>query len=189
MDADVAAGSGWVTTEVAARALRVSPRTIRRYIERGELAAKPQGEGVNRAWLVSVDSLHALRAARPDPKDTRGINHEEAVSGNSIAEALRDMVARIEERAGEAAELRTRLELTARTQSTVEERLAEERRLRHEAERERDELRRRLGEWPSWWDVVIARPSWWGIVLVCGVAAVAAVAAVAVLLIYLVLLQ
>jgi len=30
--------SGWITTEVAARAVRVSPRTIRRYIERGELA-------------------------------------------------------------------------------------------------------------------------------------------------------
>src|SRR4028119_53910 len=56
--------SGWITTEVAARAVRVSPRTIRRYIERGELEAKPEGEGVRREWLVSVGSLHALRATR-----------------------------------------------------------------------------------------------------------------------------
>jgi hypothetical protein len=175
IDADAAAGSGWVTTEVAARALRVSPRTIRRYIERGELAAKPQGEGVNRAWLVSVDSLHALRASRPDPEDTRSVDRE-AVPENSIADALRDMAARIEKRAAEAAELRTRLELTARAQSTVEERLAEERRLRQEAERERDDLRWRLEE----------RPSWWGLLLV---SCVGAVAAVALLLIYLVLLQ
>ena len=52
-------------TDVAAKAVLVSPRTIRRYIEQGELEAKPQGEGVNRAWLVSVDSLHALRFSRP----------------------------------------------------------------------------------------------------------------------------
>jgi len=62
--ADKTANSGWVGTDVAAKAVRVSPRTIRRYIERGELEAKPQGEGVNRAWLGSVDSLHALRFSR-----------------------------------------------------------------------------------------------------------------------------
>jgi hypothetical protein len=33
-----------VTTEVAARAVRVSPRTIHRYIARAELEGKPQGE-------------------------------------------------------------------------------------------------------------------------------------------------
>ena len=179
--ADATAGSGWVTTEVAARALRVSPRTIRRYIKRGELAAKPQGEGVNRAWLVSVESLHALRAARPpDPEDARRSDVEREavlrVADGGMAEALREMVARIEARTAEAVELRTHLELSARAQSTVEERLAEERRLRQEAERERDDLRRRFEE----------RPSWWGIVLVCGVGTVAAVA---LLLIYLVLLQ
>ncbi len=67
--ADKTANSGWVGTDVAAKAVRVSPRTIRRYIERGELEAKPQGEGVNRDWLVSVDSLHALRFSRPADGD------------------------------------------------------------------------------------------------------------------------
>ena len=33
--ADKTANSGWVGTDVAAKAVRVSPRTIRRYIERG----------------------------------------------------------------------------------------------------------------------------------------------------------
>jgi hypothetical protein len=84
------------------------------------------------------------------------------------------MAARIEKRTAEAAELRARLELTARAQSALEERLAEERRLRQEVERERDDLRQRLEE----------RPSWWGIVLV---SCVGAAAAVALLLIYLVL--
>src|ERR687885_619529 len=65
MDASaLEAPSGWVTTEVAARAIRVSPRTIRRFIERGDLEAKPQSEGVKRTWLVSIDSLHRLRASR-----------------------------------------------------------------------------------------------------------------------------
>src|SRR3712207_1903259 len=62
--ADLSSESGWITTEVAALAVRVSPRTIRRYIDQGKLEAKPQGEGVRREWLVSVDSLHALRASR-----------------------------------------------------------------------------------------------------------------------------
>jgi hypothetical protein len=171
--ADTTAGSGWVTTEVAARALRVSSRTIRRYIERGELAAKTQGEGVNRAWLVSVDSLHALRTSRMDQEDTRG-GGSDTVPENSIADALRDMAARIEERAAEAAELRAHLELTTRAQSTVEERLVEERLQRQEAEKERDDLRRRLDE----------RPSWWGIALA---SCVGAAVAVALILIYLVL--
>src|SRR5215204_1650289 len=62
--ADLSSQEGWITTEVAARAVRVSPRTIRRYIEQGRLEAKLQGEGVRREWHVSVDSLHALRASR-----------------------------------------------------------------------------------------------------------------------------
>ncbi len=134
--ADATADSGWVTTDVAARAVRVSPRTVRRYIERGELEAKPQGEGVNRTWMVSVDSLHALRASRPRDGNDRGGKAADGATDN-LADVLRDMAARLEERAAEAAELRTRLELTARAQSTVEE---EARGLREERDRLRDEL-------------------------------------------------
>jgi colicin import membrane protein len=149
-NADVSGESGWVATDVAARALRVSPRTIRRYIDQDKLEAKPQGEGVRREWLVSVDSLHALRASR---------TIEEAVSeedrafeyADSFADIVREMTARLERRAEEAAELRVRLELTERAQSTLEDErrqalqeLEDERRRRAEAERERDDLRRQL---------------------------------------------
>jgi chromosome segregation ATPase len=149
-DADLSSESGWVTTDVSAKAVRVSPRTIRRYIDQGKLEAKPQGEGVRREWLVSVDSLHALRASRPIeedvPEEARSIDH-----ADSIADVLREMSARLESRAEEAAELRVRLELTERAQSTLEDErrqtaqeLEEERRRREEAERQREDLRREL---------------------------------------------
>ena len=142
---------------MAAKAVRVSPRTIRRYIDQGKLEAKQQGEGVRSEWLVSVDSLHALRASRAfedtGPRTDRGGGADEAAaaSTDSIADVLREMAARLERRAEEAAELRVRLELTERTQSTLEderrralEELAEARRRQEEIERERDELRREL---------------------------------------------
>jgi helix-turn-helix protein len=148
--ADLSGESGWVTTDVAARAIRVSPRTIRRYIERDELEAKPQGEGVRREWLVSVDSLHALRATR-----TSGAAVSEADRGiepaDSVADVLREMSASLVSKAEEAAELRVRLQLTEQAQSTTEEarrraeeELAEERRRREEAERRAEDLERRL---------------------------------------------
>lgn len=145
-NADVSAESGWVTTEVDAKAVRVSPRTIRRYIERGELEYKPHGEGVRREWLVSVDSLRALRATR-----TGGERVPDADRGMEFADVLRDMTVRLETRAEEAAELRVRLEITERAQSTLEDErrqalqeLEEERRRREAAEREREDLRREL---------------------------------------------
>jgi hypothetical protein len=151
-NADTSGESGWITTEVAARAVRVSPRTIRRYIERGELEAKPQGEGVRREWLISVDSLHALRATRPPsanvPEVAREVEH-----ADSIADVLRDMSASLVARAEEAAELRVRLQLTEQAQSTIEEgrrraeeELAGERRRREDAERRAEDLERRLQE-------------------------------------------
>ena len=141
-----------MTTEVAARAIRVSPRTIRRYIEQRKLEAKPQGEGVRREYLVSVDSLHALRAARPPSTGVPEIDRE-GEHADSIADVLRDMSASLVARAEEAAELRVRLQLTEQAQSTIEERrrkaeeeLAEERRRREEAERRAEDLERRLRE-------------------------------------------
>ena len=148
--ADPSAASGWVTTDVAARAVRVSPRTIRRYIDQGKLEAKPQGEGVRREWLVSVDSLYALRASRTTEGAVPDVDREVGYA-DSIADVLREMTARLESRAEEAAELRVRLELTERAQSTLEDErrralqeLEEERGLREEAEREREDLRREV---------------------------------------------
>ena len=148
--ADLSSESGWVTTDVAAKAVRVSPRTIRRYIDQEKLEAKLQGEGVRREWLVSVDSLHALRASRTNEEDIPDVSPG-AESAASIADVLREMSARLESRAEEAAELRVRLELTERAQSTLEderrqavEELEQERRGRKETERELEELRRQL---------------------------------------------
>jgi len=134
--ADLSAPSGWVTTDVAARAVRVSPRTIRRLINRSELEAKAEGEGVERRWLVSVDSLHALRATK-ELGDTSPPGVREDVPEDSIADVLRDMATRLEMRTAEAVEMRTRLELTEEAQSTREE---EARRLKEENERLRAEL-------------------------------------------------
>jgi Helix-turn-helix domain len=147
---DLSSDQGWVTTDVAAKAVRVSPRTIRRYIDQGKLQAKPQGEGVRREWLVSVDSLHALRASRTNEGDVPDVSPGvEPV--DSIADVVREMSARLESRAEEAAELRVRLELTERAQSTLEDErrqavqeLGQERRRREEAEQEREDLRREL---------------------------------------------
>jgi hypothetical protein len=147
---DLSSETGWVTTDVAAKAVRVSPRTIRRYIDQGKLQAKPQGEGVRREWLVSVDSLHALRSSRTTEGNVPDVSPGvEPV--DSIADVVREMSARLESRAEEAAELRVRLELTERAQSTLEDerrqvvqQLEQERRRREEAEREREDLRQQL---------------------------------------------
>jgi hypothetical protein len=157
--ADLAAGSGWVNTDVAARAVRVSPRTIRRLIERGKLAAKQEGEGVEKRWLVSVDSLHLLRASRSEGADglrgDRGVGRENIRAPladtpvDGMADVVRNLAVRLEERTAEAVEYRTRLEITERAQSTVEE---EARRLREENERLRSELEGlKKHEERPWW--------------------------------------
>ena len=114
--ADLSSESGWVTTDVAARAVRVSPRTIRRYIDQGKLEEKPEGEGVRREWLVSVDSLHALRASRTfeeqSPRTDRASHAD--FSADSIADVLREMATWLERRAeagGERQETTERPEL------------------------------------------------------------------------------
>jgi hypothetical protein len=68
---DVRGESGWITTRVAAEALGVDPRTVRTYIRRGDLAAKVEGEGVEKTYLVSVDSVYSLRDRRGSPRKTR----------------------------------------------------------------------------------------------------------------------
>ena len=110
--------SGWTTTTAAAKALNVSPRTIRLYIEKGELEGRLEEGTDKRIWLVSIDSLNTLRAKR----GTSGIVPDESPEiAEIIPEAMRELALRLESRAAEAAELRTRLELTEKTQSTLEQ--------------------------------------------------------------------
>lgn len=152
MEEDVARGpaadrSGWITTKVAARSLRVDPRTVRKYIKQGKLVAKSEGIGVEKTYLVSVDSLHELRGTRPDPRAIRDeVPRESAGSAatEDLVDLVRDLSAEVTRRSSEAAELRTRLELTERAESSqreaLEQRLEAERLLREQAERARDEL-------------------------------------------------
>ena len=152
----VEADSGFVTTKQAARSLGISPRTVRWHIEQCNLAAKVEGEGVQRTWLVSIDSLQAFRHARQAatdlPRNSRANQADEDIAPGitgSLADTpaagitgnpIRELADRLAEEAARAAEYRVRLELTEQAQSTLEEVLTEERKSRELAERERDKL-------------------------------------------------
>jgi Helix-turn-helix domain len=145
---EATAHAGWVTTQVAARSLGISPRTVRWHIEQGHIEAKPQGEGVRRSWLVSIDSLQAFRDARQRQGQSPGGFREEQQSADIAAQPpgnpIRELADRLVEEASRASEFRVRSEISEKAESTLREELAEERRRREEAERERDDLRREL---------------------------------------------
>jgi hypothetical protein len=132
-------GSGFVTTKVAAEALGVNPRTVRAYIERGDLEAKAEGEGIQKTYLVSIDSVYALRDRRGWSagirRQTRVKPAEAEVAADDLTSMVRDLTAELIQSTREAAELRTRLELTARAESTVKE---ERDGLREELRKERE---------------------------------------------------
>jgi DNA repair exonuclease SbcCD ATPase subunit len=145
------AGSGWTTTKQAAKVLGVSRRSVQGYVRRELLEAREEGEGVNKRFFVSIDSLNALRERRREEaaasEDFAGASAEAEEAANLAAnagEGLRHVVDRLEARTAEATELRVRLEITERAESTVREELAEERRRREEAERRAEDLERRL---------------------------------------------
>ena len=129
--------SGWVTTRIAAEALGVDPRTVRTYIRRELLKTRIEGEGVEKAYSVDLDSLHALRDARKAsgkrPRKTR----EKSADAEDFGELIRDLTTQVIEASTEAADLRARLQLTERAQSSLEE---EARTLREERDRLRSEL-------------------------------------------------
>jgi hypothetical protein len=149
-ESELTSVSGWVSTQQAARALGISARTVRWHIERGNLEAKPEGEGVERTWRVSVDSLHAYRdsrqAAAPPPRGNRVSDIGADIAAESPGSAIRELADRLVEEARRAEAARVRLELSERAQSTLEAELAEERRRREVAEREREEVQRERDE-------------------------------------------
>jgi hypothetical protein len=148
--------SGWTTTKQAAKVLGVSRRSVQGYVRRGLIDAREEGEGVNKTFLISIDSLNALRDRRnrevgQAAKFSEAAAEEER-SANLYAnagEALRHAIERVEARTVEATELRIRLEITEKAESTLRAELEEERRRREAAERERNELRRRLEARPE----------------------------------------
>src|ERR671917_1021773 len=131
--------SGWVNTDVAAEALGVSSRSVRNYILNGDLVARKEKEGINERYVVSVDSLYALRDRRKQEGKLQG-NHRRASrpseeSRKSSAELvretavdmMRETLTSLEIYIAHNAELRARLELTERAESTLREELERER--------------------------------------------------------------
>jgi DNA-binding transcriptional MerR regulator len=133
--------SGWVTTQVAAEALGVDPRTVRTYIRQGLLDAKVEGEGVEKAYSVDIDSLYALRDSRKSSGKRPRKVRESSAGADELTGLIRELTAQLVETNAEAAHLRTRLQLTEQAQSSLGEQtraLIEERdRLRAELEAER----------------------------------------------------
>ena len=105
------------------------------------LKARVEGEGVENAYSVDIDSLYALRDARKSsgkrPRKTR----ERSASAEDLTGLICDLTAQLVESGAETAHLRTRLQLTEQAQSSLEDEaqaLREERdRLRAELEAER----------------------------------------------------
>ena len=138
-DGQATSESGWTTTDQAARSLGVSPRTVRRFIDRGQLEGRKVTEGIVETWEVSIDSLYALRDKRISEGQVRRNARPKTVESQGAMDTtdyIRDLTDRLLRISAEAAELRTRLELTFKAESTLQE---ERDRLRQDWERERQE--------------------------------------------------
>ena len=140
--------SGWVNTDVAAEALGVSARSVRNYISNGDLTARKEAEGISERYMVSVDSLYALRDRRKQAgtlpgKRRRASSQQEdptELVKETAVDMLRETLASLETHIAQNAELRARLELTAKAESTLREELERERRQHlDDVERERAE--------------------------------------------------
>jgi hypothetical protein len=157
--------SGWVNTDVAAEALGVSSRTVRNYILNGDLVARKEKESINERYGVSVDSLYALRDRRKQEGklqgNRRGASRQSESSAESAAEAvrgtavemMRETLVSLEMYISQNADLRARLELTERAESTLREEFERERQERVEAQRragsleeERSEAQQRVAQ-------------------------------------------
>jgi hypothetical protein len=154
--------SGWVTTDVAAAALKRSPRRVREYIRKGQLAAKTEGKGVSKRWLVSIDSLNTLLdkggsagrtrsdtrsdSARRPRKVRKGMGKEDAADVDAA-----ELLATVQELQYRLGRAEARAELTERAESTLREErerlLADLERERGRAERIEEELRRARRGW------------------------------------------
>src|SRR3712207_5402163 len=85
--------SGWVSTDVAAEVLGVSSRSVRNYILDRSLVARKETEGINEKYLVSLESLYALRDRRKTQgklaRNRRDSSRSEETAENT-AEVVKD---------------------------------------------------------------------------------------------------
>ena len=130
----------------------VSTRSVRNYILNGDLVARKEKEGINERYVVSVDSLYALRDRRKQQgksqrnfrKTSRRTEHTSGsmteIVRETAADMLRETLASLETHIAQNAELRARLALTEKAESTLRAELEREREQRHtDIERERSE--------------------------------------------------
>ena len=130
----------------------VSSRSVRNYILNGALVARKEKEGINERYVVSVDSLYTLRDRRKQERKLQGKVRRTSRRPESSAEGstelvretavdmLRETLASLETHIAQNAELRARLQLTERAESTLREELERERGQHQEdVERERTE--------------------------------------------------
>ncbi len=150
---DIAGSSGYTTTKQAAKALGVSRRTVQSYVRRGELEAVVEGEGVEKTFFVSIDSLNALRERRRIPGEGApssagvasdasagsGVPTNDAKGTGELAPDLIEIVQDLQYRLGRA---EAQVELTARTESTLREQLVREQERADRLEAELREARR-----------------------------------------------
>ena len=109
-DGQSASESGWTTTDQSARALGVTPRTVRRFIDRGELEGRKVTDGIVESWEVSIDSLYALRDKRVAEGHVRRDVPRKSVESQGTSDTtdyVRDLTDRLLRISSEAAELRT----------------------------------------------------------------------------------
>ena len=146
--ADVRGSSGWVTVKVAAEALGVDPDTVRTYVSRGDLEAKVEGEGVEKTYVVPIDSVYALKDRRDASRKTPHSSREKSAgmddSAEDLADVVRELTSKLIHSSSEAADLRARLELTERTESSLREDLERVREERQRHQEEADRLRTEL---------------------------------------------
>jgi chromosome segregation ATPase len=138
--------SGWVNTDVAAEALGVSARSVRNYILDGALVARKEKEGIKERYVVSVDSLHTLRDQRKQEGKLQARRRRASRQSDATAEGaadkvretavdmLRETLTSLEMHMSQNADLRVRLELTERAESTLREELERERQERLEVQ-------------------------------------------------------
>jgi hypothetical protein len=115
-------------------------RTVRNYLRDGRLQGKKEEDGITERYLVSVDSLHRLREQRQQEGKSRRNYRLVAEQGQDATQLAREFAAKMREQAVEIGALRTRLELTERTESSLRDDLERERQQRQQdVERERTE--------------------------------------------------
>jgi excisionase family DNA binding protein len=150
--ADTSSSSGYTTTKQAAKVLGVSRRTVQSYVRRGELEAMVEGEGVEKTFFVSIDSLNALRERRRNvgegtsevadnasmSSSSSGLSGKAAQGIGEDAPNLIEVVQDLQYRLGRA---EAKVELTERTESTLREQLAHERERANRLEAELREAR------------------------------------------------